>query len=214
MITPASGGDLGQRRVRHPELGPDLRHQLAQVQRDDPVAGRDPVAGLVLEHVDELLLRRRAGLDEDLLHARRLQQPLHTVRNGLPRGGRDRWRQLLEVGGQPLLERGSDIHVVVELVDQEDRERILDLRVLDQPGARVRPGLVVEHLPLHPRRKDRSQRDQRGEHDQRPHERTTTPAHPARRPIGVDGSGIGRRWGLCHACILFRIAPADIARKR
>ena len=204
---PGVRGDLRHRGGRQPELGPDLGHERAQVQRHDAVAGRDPVARLVLEHVDELLLRDRIGVDPELLHAWRLEQPLDAVRGGLAQRGGGGLRQRLEVGGQPLLESGGDIDVVVELVDQEHRERALDLRVLDQLGARGLPGLVVEHLPVDPGREDRSQPDQRGENDQRPHERATTPGHAA-------GDLIGGQWcGLGHSCIVLRDALRQIISK-
>jgi hypothetical protein len=46
-------------------------------------------------------------------------------------------------------------NVLVELVDEEHRDRVADLLVLDQLRARVLPRLVVEDLPVHPRREDR-----------------------------------------------------------
>ena len=84
VITPVSGGVLASAESGSPSSVPISRHELAEVQRDDPVAGRDAVAGLVLEHVDELLLGRRVGVDPELLDARRLEQALDAVGGGLP----------------------------------------------------------------------------------------------------------------------------------
>ena len=192
VITPVSGGIFASAESGTPSSVPISLTSWLRSNVTTPSPVEIPVAGLVLEHVGELLLRRRVGVDPELLYARRLEQPLDSVGGGLPQCRGDGWRQRLEVVGQPLLEPGRDIHVVVELVDQENRERVLDLRVLDQPGARVLPGLVVEHLPMDPRRQDRAQPDQRGEDDHRPDERATTPAHSPGHPIDVDGSGAGR----------------------
>jgi hypothetical protein len=142
------------------------------------------VPGLVLEHVDELLLRDPVGVDPELLHARRGEQALDALGGGLAQRPGDRLSQL-EVVGQPLRESRRDVHVVVELVDEEDRERVLDLRVLDQLRAGVLPRLVVEHLPVDPGREDRCDPDHRGDDDQRPDQRA---AAPAQRPaVGVGG---------------------------
>ena len=132
VITPASGGSLASAAGRHAELGRRARVTSSrQVERDDAVAGRDPVPGLVLEHVDELLVRDRAGVDPELLDARRAASSTLTAfvagSRSAPATGA---ASGLRFGGQPLLERRRDVDVVVELVDQEDRERVLDLRVL------------------------------------------------------------------------------------
>ena len=182
---PGVGRDPGQGRVWQPELGAELGHELAQVHRDDAFAGRDAVTRRVLEHVDELLLRGRVGVDPQLLHARRVEQAADRGRGGLPQRRGQRRRQRVEVVGQPRLELGGHVDVGIELVDEEDRDRVADLLVLYQFGAGLLPGLVVEHLPVHPRRQDRREPDQRGDDDQHPDQRRASPT-PARRLLGVD----------------------------
>ena len=86
------GRELREGLTGQAELLPDLLHQREHVERDDPVPGRDPVAGLVLEHVDELLVREVARLDEARLEPRLREQELDPLGRRLAhrRGGRVR----------------------------------------------------------------------------------------------------------------------------
>jgi hypothetical protein len=54
-----------------------------QVERDFAVAGRDPVSGLVLEHVDEFLVSDRARIDDEVLHAGAPEQEGDALRRRL-----------------------------------------------------------------------------------------------------------------------------------
>ena len=131
-----------------PSSVPSCCDQLAEVERHLAVAGRDPVARLVLDHVDELLLRQRAGVDPELLDARRVEQAVDRVGRGLAQRARHRSRQRLELLRQPLLEVAGDVDVVVELVDEVHGQRLAHRGILDQLGARLPPGVLVEHLPI------------------------------------------------------------------
>ena len=62
VIVPTLFGSCASTSDGEPELRADLHDQLVRVERDDAVAGRDPVTGLVLEDGDELLVGDRAGV--------------------------------------------------------------------------------------------------------------------------------------------------------
>ena len=187
---------LRERALREAELRPDLDDHLVHVERDDSVAGRDAVAGLVLEHVDELLVGDGARLDEELLHARPLQEPLHALRGRLLEGAGEDRAEPLEARRQPIRERLADVDVRVQLVDRVARERRLDLLVLDDLGRRLVPGRVVEHLPVHPGRQDRDERQDGRKDDERPDD---DPALAAQRCSGFRGGYHGCSVRL--ACI-------------
>ena len=93
--------------------------------------------------------------------------------------------------GQSRLELAGHVDVVVELVDEEHRDRIADLFVLDQLGARVLPRLGVEHLAMDPCRQDRREPDQRCDDDQRPDQLrvTATPRAPSSASVAASGGG-------------------------
>ena len=115
---------LVQPLLRDAEGGSELDDQLVEVDRDLAVAGRDPVSGLVLEHVHELLLRSRARFDEELLDLRPVEQRLDRVRGRLAQHCRKRRAERLDLLGQPVGQRLSDVDVLVELVDDERRDGI------------------------------------------------------------------------------------------
>ena len=173
---------LRERVRRKPELRADLHDQLVRVERDDAVAGRDPATGLVLEDGDELLVGDRAGVDEGRLDARPLQEKRHSPRGRpLERAGQLRGERL-EGRRKLLLQRLGDVDVLVQLVDRVVAEGRLHLRVLDDLGSRLVPGRVVEHLPVHPGRQDRDEREDGCEDDERPDD---DPALAAQLGVGV-----------------------------
>ena len=97
--------DLVEPLLRHAEVRSELDDELVEVERDRALAGRDPVAGLVLQHVHELLLRARARLDEELLDLRPGEQRLDRVRGRLAQRVRQRGAERLGALGQPVGER-------------------------------------------------------------------------------------------------------------
>ena len=122
---PGGVRQLCERAGRKPERGSDLDEQLVEIERNHAVAGRDAVPGLVLEHVDQLLVSDRAGGDEGLLDARALEEKLDALRRGrLERAG-DRRTESLEVRRQPLADGLADVDVRVQRVDRVRRERRL-----------------------------------------------------------------------------------------
>ena len=127
------------------------------------------------------------GRDPELLHARPLEQDVDGVRRRAAQHAGERSSERVELRRQPLLERGGDVDVVVELVDDVDGERVLDLRVLNQILACALPGAGVEHLPLDPESQDRDEHEHGGQYDEHPDDRSAascsgaaTPAQPTR----------------------------------
>ena len=174
---------LGEGILRDPELGTDLDDELVQVERDVAAARGDAVPGLVLEHVDELLVGDRAHANEELLDPRPRERTGHgSCRRLLERAGEGR-RQRPEGRREPIRERLRDVDVLVQLVDRVRRDRRLHRRVLDDLGRRLVPGRVVEHLPVDPVRQDRDEGDDRGEDDEGPDE---------------DAALTAQRRGSCH----------------
>ena len=98
---------------RQPELRSELLEQLAEVESDIAVSGRGSGDGLVLDDVHELLVRRRAGSDEQLLSPRPSEQQLHRVGCRLPQCAGERASQALQTRGQSLPERPGDVNVFV-----------------------------------------------------------------------------------------------------
>ena len=129
-------GDAVQHRAGEAELGAELLHELAEVERDHAVTGGDAFARLVLEHVHEPLLCQRAGLDPQLLDGRRVEQPVDRIGRRLPQRAGDGSRQRLELLRRALREVSGDVDVVVELVDQVHRQR------RTHTTARLRPDIT------------------------------------------------------------------------
>ena len=71
---------------------------------------------------------------------------------------------------EPRPEDRHDVDLLVDLVHEVDGDRPADVGVLDQLGARLAPGVLVEHLPVDPRREARDDRDERGGDDRGPDE--------------------------------------------
>ena len=95
-----------------------------------PPCGRDELA-LVLDQVDESLLRAIDRGGDEILDSRRGERRLRHVRGELSRRRRDRSGERLGGGRQLLLDLGLDVDVGVELIDREDAELLLDVLVLE-----------------------------------------------------------------------------------
>ena len=194
---PGLGRQLGERILREPELGAELEDQLVQVEGDDAVAGGDAVAGLVLQHVHELLVGDRAGVDEQLFDAWPPEQGGHALRRRLRERAGEGRTETLEVRREPLRQGLAHVDVLVQLVDRVGGDRGLHLRVLDDLGRRLVPGGVVEHLPLRPGGQDRDERENGGEDDERPDD---DPTLAAERCSGFRSRG-------CHG---FTVPPGGV----
>ena len=83
----------------------------------------------------------------------------------LPNATRDGAREPLDTFGECLLDLALDIEVLVERVDQDGRDRGLNLLVGEQLGAGVNPGVGLEQLPVRPDRERREEEEERSDGD-------------------------------------------------
>ena len=124
------GLDLGDRRGINAQASGKVGDEAPVFEGDDAALGRDELA-LVLDQVDEALLRPIDRGGDEILNSRRGERRLRHVRGELSRRRRDRSGERLGGGRQPLLDLGLDVDVGVELVDREDAELLLDVLVLE-----------------------------------------------------------------------------------
>ena len=129
------------------------------------------------------------GVRDQRLDARRGERLLRDVQSELPRRRRHRSGQRLGVARQLLLDRALDIDVGVQLIDEVDAERLLNILVLENLVAGVRHLVRVQHRALNPVRGDRDDQQHRRDHDQRPHQHAVTPLGLRRGRRGA------LRWG-------------------
>ena len=168
--------DLGDRRGVHPEASGEVGDEAPVFEGDDAACGRDELA-LVLDQVDESLLRPIDRRGDEILNLRRGERLLRYVRGELSRRCRDRGGERLGGTRQLLLDLALDVDVGVELVDREDAELLLDVLVLRGSGRCVSANWPESRsLGLNPVRDHRDEQHHRREHDERPHEAAVTPA--------------------------------------
>ena len=108
-----------------------------------------------------------------LLRARALEQPIHALHSEILERPGGRAGQRLEPRRQRVCELGLYVDVLVELVDQVDRQLAPDLVVLEQLGARIGPVVGVQQLPVRPDGEDRQDRQNGADCDQGQRQRPT-----------------------------------------
>ena len=157
-------GDVGRQLVRgvggQPGTGGHLPDQRLQVERQ--VAALHPV----VDDVEQRAVRRAVGGLPGVERGRAAEHARRVAPGDLlePRGGRR--GQPLESRRQRRLEAGLHRRAVVELIDDEERERRADLLVLEQLGARVDPVVGVERLALGPQPEAEGRPEQGAEDEQ------------------------------------------------
>ena len=164
----------------------ELDHERPEVQ-DDDAALRLDVRQVVVEHAQQLLVRRRERPHPELLRPRALEHAGGSAVGERPGGGGDRAGERLLIRRQPSLERGRDVHVGVERVDEREPDLIADLVVGDEIRGRVAEGLVVERLVAHVAGEQAHDREERGQDDEDPGDE-----HPGHRGApDVAGESVG-----------------------
>src|SRR5262249_50420046 len=113
--------------------------------------------------------------------------PERDVVGELTQGTRDRSGCRRRPGRQSRLDVLLNRDVGEERVDRVTRDRRLDVLVLQQLGAGVRPSLALEELPFRPDRVDREKREHGGEHDEREDPLLAVPLAP-RKLVHVPSS--------------------------
>ena len=88
--------------------------------------------GLVLEHLDELLLRRGRHVDEQLLHPRPVEHLAGAAIGRVARDPGDRAGEALQVLRELVLELSRDVDVRVQRLDHRGGDQVADLVVGDQ----------------------------------------------------------------------------------
>ena len=146
--------DLGDRRGVNAQASGKLGDEAPVFEGDDAALGRDELA-LVLDQVDEPLLRPIDRGGDEFLNSRRGERRLRHVRSELSRRRRDWSGERLGGRRQLLLDLGLDVDVGVELVDREDAELLLDVLVLEDLLGAVGELAAVEDLGLNPVREHR-----------------------------------------------------------
>jgi hypothetical protein len=140
-------GDVGRQLVDHVgrQAGPGryLPQHLSQVERDGTVGH------IAADDRQQRVVRDAIGFTPRVQGHRVAEQPrsrppdkLLQAGGGLAGQAIDRWRQ-----GLPQALRHG---VLGERVDEEQRQRVADLLVLEQLAAGVNPVVAVERLPLGP----------------------------------------------------------------
>jgi hypothetical protein len=170
-----------------------LIDERAQVQHHLAPSGRDPLALIALEHGNERRARVTHDALEEGLGSRALEEPKGRRLDGLVDESGDRCREGLSDRGESLLEPALDIASLDQPVGHARSERLLDVRVLDELSAGIRPGVRFQHLPLDPDRERPNENEERREDDQRP---DGNPAAAALEPAGAFRSGRRSRLAL------------------
>ena len=185
--------DLGDRRGVDAQASGKVGDEAPVFEGDDAALRRDELA-LVLDQVDEPLLRPIDRGGNEALNLRRGERRLRHVGSELSRRRRDRSGERLGGRRQLLLDLGLDVDVGVELVDREDAELLLDVLVLEDLFGLIGELAAVEDLGLNPVRDHRDEQHHRREHDEGPHERAVTMLRLLRRAIlrGLAPGGLGR----------------------
>ena len=154
-----------------------LLDERLQVEHDLALGGLEELA-LVVDDADERLVRPAVRLLPERLDARAAEEVVGRAYGELAQAAGDRRRERLHGRRQRLLELGGDVDVLVQLVDEVERESAADLVVLEQLGARCHPLVRLEGLPLRPDRQRGHEADQAREDDQHP-DRYPAPAREA-----------------------------------
>ena len=109
----------------------ELDQERAEVEEHGALVGLDP-PGVVFEHGDQLFVGELDRVDPKLLGLRPVEHPNRAAIGELAHGCAERACEPLLVGGELLLELGSDVDVREELVDERRSDLVADFLVLDQ----------------------------------------------------------------------------------
>ena len=172
------GKPVGEVRRDRKLLG-ELDQQRAEVDGHDAALGLEE-HGLVVEHADDLRLRRADRGDPELLEPRAVED---AERDALGEGterARDRAGEPLLLGRQPLLERRLHVDLREELVGQRRCDLLLDHLVVDQLPRGLLELAPVERLALHEVGRDRHHDEEHAEHGEQTCERPPPPSRTAR----------------------------------
>ena len=101
------------------DLVAELDHERPEVE-DDDAALRLDVRQVVVEHAQQLLVCRRERPHPELLRPRTLEHAGGSAVGERPGGGGDRPGERLLIRRQPSFERGRDVHVGIEGVDERE----------------------------------------------------------------------------------------------
>jgi hypothetical protein len=188
-------GDRVEHVLREPDLFADLDQHPAEVDDDLSVGGRDVVSDIVFEDRQNGPVGCPVGVLPDGPQRRAVEQRFGGVDERIAQYPCQRATETLELFGKLLIDRRTDIHVLVERVDQPDRHLPAHVVVVEQLRARVHPGVGVEELALDPRVQGAQHHHDRAEDDQQPH-------HGAMRRLPFDlvgRSGHISRGSVIHA---------------
>ena len=144
-------------------------------------------------------MRPAVRLLPERLHGGAAEQGVGRTDGELPQATGDRRRERLHLRRKRRLELGGNVDVLVQLVDEIERESATDLVVLEQPGARRHPLVGLQRLPLRPDRQRRHEADQAREHDQHP-DRDPAPAGERRSRVHAADPSAARAGGMRAGC--------------
>ena len=178
--------DPGDRVWIHPQADGQVGYDVPVLERHG-AAGRPDVLPLVLDQADELSVRHTNGVRDEALHARRGERLLRDAQGELPGGRRDGSGQRLGIVRQLLLDLALDIDAGVNLLDQVDAERVLNILIAQDLVGGVHHRVGVQHRELDPVCGDRQDQQQRRQHDHRPHQ------NAAATPLGHRNARSWRR---------------------
>src|SRR4029077_20604211 len=125
----------------------------------------------------QLFVGASVGVLPEALGGRGFQYLFDAARSGLAHQPGEWAGELLRSAGQLAFEFLFEIHVLVELFDEEVGERRADLRVVDQLVARMDPVVGVEDLAFDPDREDAEKGENRADRDERFDGPSTATAH-------------------------------------
>ncbi len=169
----------GELRPRGRDLSaePELRRQLvddrAQVQCHLATLGGDRPPAAV-EDRQQLAVRNGVGLAPCALHRRAGQQLRSHLIGELAQAAGGRAGQPCDLLRQDPLQLPGHVDGGEQLTNQVRADRLIDLRIGDQPTAGVRPVARAQHLAIDPDREDRQQPDDHPDRQQHADE------HPVR----------------------------------
>jgi hypothetical protein len=186
-------GDRVEHVLREPDLFADLDQHPAEVDDDLSVGGRDVVSDIVFEDRQNGPVGCPVGVLPDGPQRRAVEQRFGGVDERIAQYPCQRTTETLELFGKLLIDRRTDIDVLVERVDQPDRHLPTHVVVVEQLRARVHPGVGVEELALDPRVQCAQHHHDRAEDDQQPH-------HGAMRRLPFDL--VGRNGDISRGSVI------------
>ena len=180
-----------------------------QVQDDCPVR-RGESAAAAVEQLGELTLRTAVRGPPGGLRLRGGEDALGASREDVAQRCRRRGRQGLRTRGKRVTQLGGDVDVVVELVHQVGRDRLLDHWIGEHFPTGIGPRIRVEHDAVDPDRQRADRQEDRAERDQAAHAPEPLAAGLRRRRLG--GGSLGCRFCV-HRLSVLSLRVAGVTRK-